>query len=165
MCSMKKGNEFNVIVVDWGPLAASNAPFQIITYPRAVANVPTVGEEVAKLVKFLIDADVVELPDVHLLGFSLGGHVAGIAGHHFKEIAGKSLARITGFDPAGPGFILAGLPRRIDGDDAEFVDCVHSNGGKLGTEHECGHVDFYPNGGRDQPNCNDFWGTAHTFRI
>ncbi len=47
---------------------------------------------------------------------------------------------------------------RIDPSDAKFVDVIHSNGddifsGGFGMRLSCGHVDFYPNGGQQQPGC------------
>ena len=64
----------------------------------------------------------------------------------------------AGLDPAGPLFINWDKSIRLDKDDADFVDVVHSNGGDLpsgqaGYAKPCGHVDFYPNGGRFQAGC------------
>ena len=65
----------------------------------------------------------------------------------------------TGLDPAGPLFdyhrdIQIGLAPT----DADLVDVVHTHGKggpilNLGTLRPLGHVDFYPNGGGDQPGC------------
>ena len=47
---------------------------------------------------------------------------------------------------------------RLDPSDALFVDVIHSNAKPLvdmgaGLYEPCGHVDFYPNGGQEQPGC------------
>lgn len=68
-------------------------------------------------------------------------------------------------DPAGPFFENFDLSVRLDPSDAKFVDVIHSNAkpmiqGGAGMYAACGHVDFYPNGGQDQPGCpNPFSGT------
>jgi pimeloyl-ACP methyl ester carboxylesterase len=43
---------------------------------------------------------VVPIENIHLMGHSLGAHIAGQAGRTFEEESGKLLPRITGFDPA-----------------------------------------------------------------
>ena len=65
---------------------------------------------------------------------------------------------IIALDPAGPLFESSDYRARIDKTDAQFVDVIHSNGdnfllGNLGMALPCGHVDYYPNGGKQQPGC------------
>lgn len=64
----------------------------------------------------------------------------------------------AGLDPAGPFFEGLDEEVRLNPSDAGFVDVVHSNGkplmdGGAGMFAPCGHVDFYPNGGKQQPGC------------
>lgn len=69
------------------------------------------------------------------------------------------LFTVTGLDPAGPGFDSDQAAVRLDPSDAMFVDVIHSdvkNGpidSSLGLQRPCGDVDFYPNGGKQQPGC------------
>ena len=62
-------------------------------------------------------------------------------------------------DPARPGFDFDDGRIRLDPTDAMFVDVIHSdirNGAidsSLGLQRPCGHVDYYPNGGIEQPGC------------
>lgn len=67
-------------------------------------------------------------------------------------------ALITGMDPAGPLYEGKDVLVRLDPTDAVFVDVIHSNAKPLvdmgaGMYQACGHVDFYPNGGQEQPGC------------
>jgi len=66
--------------------------------------------------------------DFHLIGFSLGAHVAGFAGKKVQE-SGKQLkvGRITGLDPASPGFDFDSPDVRLDKADAKFVDVIHTD--------------------------------------
>ena len=65
----------------------------------------------------------------------------------------------TGLDPARPGFDFDHADARLDPSDAMFVDVIHSDVSdgiidcSLGLKRPCGHVDFYPNGGKQQPGC------------
>nr|XP_040582970.1 inactive pancreatic lipase-related protein 1-like [Lepeophtheirus salmonis] len=87
-------------------------------------------------------------PNLHLIGFSLGAHVCGIVGSNIPNCS-----RISGLDPAGPAFSGKETKFRLDKDDADFVDVIHTNGFGLGIYHSSGHVDFYANGGEKQPKC------------
>ena len=157
LCSYKKNliftiifikDDVNVIVVDWGNGAA------LPNYVQAAANTQLVGKQIALLIKWIIFEKSLTAKDFHLIGFSLGAHIAGFAG---MEIA--NISRITGLDPASPLFEGYDEKARLDPNDAEFVDVIHSNGdsffrGGLGSFQPMGHVDFYPNGGRNQVGCN-----------
>ena len=89
---------------------------------------------------------------IHIVGYSLGAHVAGSAGFHLQ--LGR-LARITGLEPASGGFERPGKLRSLRSSDAEFVDVIHTNANVLGlgTVDPIGHADFYPNGGHWQYGC------------
>ncbi|KAG7203906.1 hypothetical protein KM043_013265 [Ampulex compressa] len=137
----------NIVCVDWGPGSA------VPNYVRAAANTRLVGRQLAKLIRNLN----VSLERVHLIGFSLGAHVAGFAGAELGNVS-----RITGLDPAGPLFESQDPRARLDATDANFVDVIHSNGeplilGGLGSWQPMGHVDFYPNGGRMQTGCSNLF--------
>ena len=70
----------------------------------------------------------------------------------------KKFGRISGMDPAGPYFENTPNYVRLETNDADFVDCIHTDGKPLyeagfGMMQAIGHADFYPNGGFDQPGC------------
>ena len=138
----------NIVCIEW----ANGA--QIPNYVRAVANTRLVGTQLGQLLRGLNEHANISYDNVHLIGFSLGAHVAGLAGSYLNG----SIYRITGLDPAGPLFETHDSKVRLDSTDAKFVDVIHSNGenlilGGLGAWEPMGDVDFYPNGGRIQKGC------------
>lgn len=155
--------DVNVICVDWEN--GANLP----NYVRAAVNTRLVGRQVALLINSLNELTGSKNSDFHLIGFSLGAHVAGFAGAELFN-----LSRITGLDPAGPLFENYDPRVRLDPGDADLVDVIHSNGekiymGGLGAWDPMGDIDFYPNGGRMQKGCTNlffgavsdmFWSTS-----
>ncbi|XP_052870690.1 lipase member H-A-like [Anopheles cruzii] len=137
--------EYNIISVDYGPLALEPC------YLQAVRNLPTVANCTAQLLDFIIASRIVPLEDIHVVGFSLGGQTSGMIANYLR--AGK-LRRITGLDPAKPLFVFAPNDQKLDQSDAEFVQVIHTDVFQRGILHPSGHVDFYVNGGVEQPGCN-----------
>lgn len=98
---------------------------------------------------------VAETPfsSIHLIGHSLGAH---IAGHIGKNLNGK-IGHITGLDPAGPSYEGIESNNRLWYTDAQFVESIHTDYSPVlsfGMKEPCSHVDIYPNGGETQPGCN-----------
>lgn len=89
------------------------------------------------------------LSSIHLIGVSLGAHISGFIGAKLNG----SIGRITALDPAGPEFTGKPPDSRLDPTDAQFVDVVHTDMDALGFRKPLGHIDYYPNGGGDQPGC------------
>lgn len=102
------GNEYNVILVDWGALSTPKngtnlglTPLNDLArnpfYQRAVQNVPKVGRRIAEFIDFLITEKYLESPDdVYLIGFSLGAQVSGTAGWEVRQNMSTPIGRITG---------------------------------------------------------------------
>lgn len=146
-----KVGDYNIISVDWGKLESIN-------YIKAVTLTKPVAEQTTVLVKALKDIGVFE--KIHVVGHSLGAHVAGFLGQNVQKMGLGKFQRITGLDPAEPGFGLNGPADRLDKTDAEFVDVMHTNSGflwegALTIKSPIGHVDFYPAGGAHQPGCSE----------
>ncbi|KAL0132306.1 hypothetical protein PUN28_000234 [Cardiocondyla obscurior] len=137
---LNRGN-YNLIALDWRRLATAPC------YPVAVHNVPHVGDCLAQLVDRLRDYGA---EDIHVIGFSLGAHVPAFAANALKPY---KLPRITGLDPAMPLFVTVNKDEKLDATDAEFVDVLHTNAFIQGKIEASGHIDFYMNGGVNQPGC------------
>ncbi|EAA12397.4 AGAP007991-PA, partial [Anopheles gambiae str. PEST] len=138
-------DEFNIISVDYNPLALEPC------YLQAVRNLPTVANCTAQLLDFIISSDIIPLDDIHVVGFSLGGQTSGMIANYLR--AGR-LKRITGLDPAKPLFVFASNEYKLDQTDAEFVQVIHTDVFQRGILHPSGHTDFYVNGGVVQPGCD-----------
>lgn len=136
--------EYNIISLDYHPLA----PYPC--YFNAVGNLPVVANCTAQLLDFLVQNKKVEFDDIHVIGFSLGGQTAGMIANFIRS--GK-LKRITGLDPAKPMFVTAPPQSKLDKEDAQFVDVIHTDVLQRGVLHPSGHVDFYVNGGLEQTGC------------
>lgn len=90
--------------------------------------------------------------EIHLIGFSLGAHVTNYVSTTLRSEF--IIPRISGLDPAMPLFVTADADNKLDASDAAFVDVIHTNALVQGKIEQCGHVDFYLNGGVHQPGCN-----------
>lgn len=138
--------DYNVITVDWA-LGAFNP-----IYPQAASQTRTVGAWIALVSNYTIRKGGSSRSKQYCVGHSLGAHVCGIAGQFGQ------FGRITALDPAGPSFDDRDVSAGVNPSCAVFVDVIHTNGrplelGGAGTFRPLGHVDFYANGGIDQPGC------------
>ncbi|KAL1117630.1 hypothetical protein AAG570_003945 [Ranatra chinensis] len=131
-------------MVDWSDVAGN--PIYLIS----LLGVSSTGGDVADMIKALVAANVTEVSKIHMIGFSLGAHIAGKAG----SLLSPKVARITGLDATGIGYDPTRLDNWLDKSDAQFVDSIHTCGGSLGYSERYAHMDFYPNNGIPiQPNC------------
>lgn len=97
---LSRDEDHNIILVDWGDLCAF--PW----YPQAAQSTKLVGAVLAKFIKFYSDTGELPISKLHVIGFSLGGHIAGFIGKFFK--GPMRIPRITGLDPALPLFAVDG---------------------------------------------------------
>ena len=80
--------DINVVVVAW-----YNGSH--VAYNQAAANCRLVGVQIAHLIEVLHSEVGLAYSSVHIIGYSLGAHVAGYAGRSLRK-RGHQIARITG---------------------------------------------------------------------
>ncbi|CAK1540636.1 unnamed protein product [Leptosia nina] len=141
----------NIILIDWSNMAHGSY------LVNAARNTKKVGAAAAAQVNRLIEAGL-SMDRLHLIGHSLGSHVAGYLARELKNKYGKTVKRVTALDPAFPAFYPDGIVmEHISDKDAEFVDVIHTDSGVYGAPVRTGSVDFWPNGGKGiQPGCPRF---------
>ncbi|CAL1289444.1 unnamed protein product [Larinioides sclopetarius] len=135
--------DYNVIVVNW-------TSYDQFPYKLACANTVTIGNDIAEVIKFLQNNTGLKAKDIHLIGHSLGAHLAGATGRKISN-----LQRITGLDPAGPLYYPVQVFPALNYKDANFVDVIHTSNITTGYGYPdpMGDMDFFPNGGTSQPQC------------
>ena len=145
-------DEFNFICVDWGDYSTTSfLYFFNHSIPRRTFVIgPIIGQKLVTILHELsYDPNL-----IHIIGWSAGAQLAGYIGKTAMK-NGVQIGRITGLDPAGPGYKYH--KRLLNRHDAKFVDVIHTNAGYLlpyfGYLEPLGHVDFYPNGGTHMPGC------------
>lgn len=138
---LRRGS-YNVIAVDWSQ--ARN-----IIYSGAKRKVPDAGKQIGTFILCLHTNYAMSLKTLHVIGFSLGAHVAGHVG---KFVGNGRINTIIGLDPAGPLYHLSDSEERLAETDAKYVEVIHTNN-VMGYDAPIGMSDFYVNGGMNQPNC------------
>ncbi|XP_018564389.1 phospholipase A1-like [Anoplophora glabripennis] len=156
-----KNGDYNVVQVDWEKPARS-------AYVSSAANAKFIGMNIAK---FVTNAKIPP-QNIHMVGHSLGAHIAGFAAKQIYQTTNSKVSRISGLDPAGPYFQehILDKQERLHKKDADVVDVMHTDGGVYGIAFPLGTVDIYVNNGRaPQPGCsidfnvNSFGGLVEKF--
>lgn len=143
--AMFKLNDVNLFSLDWSQSASG------FTYFGAANNVAKIGRALGQFISTMMHEYNLDGESFRLIGFGLGAHVCGVAGH---EVYGD-IKYIVGLDPSGLVMETKPINERLDVTDAKFVEVIHTNGGfgGLGTDHALGHADFYANNGKAQSGC------------
>lgn len=128
--------DVNICVCDWNKLALQS-------YAISAGNTKKVGHYLGKFIKFL-NNEGIKYNRVSLVGHSFGSHISGFAGAY----VGGKINAIYGLDPAGPRFTKKEVKppnERLDPTDAGFVQVIHTDRERIGSDFDLGHQDFYPN--------------------
>ncbi|XP_042217719.1 lipase member H-like isoform X3 [Homarus americanus] len=134
-----------VILVDYWDLVTISRPYMMI-------NVRHIADITARMIDMLAEEKSVELTNIHIMGFSLGGRISGLIGDRIQT---GTIGRMTGMDASYPW-----LPPRIN---EEFLDAgdailvVNIRTSSIGSHSPPGHIDFYANGGLSQPGCQNWY--------
>ncbi|XP_017956665.1 lipase member H isoform X1 [Drosophila navojoa] len=134
----------HILIADWSPAAN-------LDYPSSRRSVSKVALVLAQQLEQFLARHNVSSEAVHIIGHSLGAHIAGGMGRHFNG----TLGRVTGLDPALPLF-TARSEDSLRPSAAQFVDVIHTDYPLFGDLTPRGHADFYVNYGRaPQPGCEE----------
>ncbi|ODN04554.1 Inactive pancreatic lipase-related protein 1 [Orchesella cincta] len=161
----------NIIEVRWPEIWKKK-----LSIVSVVARLLPTADRLAKLFTKWHKKDQIVLDTLHIIGFSVGAHLAGIFAQNVKKrTSGEAVCRITGLDPIGWGFDMQDEGHQIDHnlsltpDDAKLVDVIHTSTPDTaypfihyGTNQNRGSVDFYPNNGRAK-YCTPTDGLCHHF--
>ncbi|XP_078046324.1 lipase member H-like [Augochlora pura] len=133
------GSDNNIVAIDYRYITH-------IDYISAVSLAGEVADVVVNGIHAMIAAGL-DKTKLILSGFSLGAQICGIVGRKVKPYL---VPLILGIDPAGPGF----TNKSLSASDGACVIGIHVDGGFYGTKQPTNHIDFYPNGGKQQqPGC------------
>ncbi|XP_038208153.1 pancreatic triacylglycerol lipase-like [Zerene cesonia] len=144
-----RAEDVNILAVDW-----SRGSFG---YSVGVANVPQLGDLIANFVNILINSFGYNVNLIRIVGFGLGGHAAGAAARKINGV----VPHIVALDPPLLGWTHN--PHKLKSDDAAFVEVLHTSAGAYGYGEPLGKIDFYANGGAQQPMCGADYSCSHMY--
>ncbi|XP_076766919.1 pancreatic triacylglycerol lipase [Xylocopa sonorina] len=141
-------NGVNIILLDWGSVVLT------VDYYYVSNQIAFIGRTLAEF--FDRTEKWIDVDRLHIVGHSLGAHIAGQIGRNLKH---ATLPRITGLDPAGPLFYPSSC--HVMPSDAKTVVMIHTNSRLYGTPYQTGTVDFFPNENYMlQPGCMPLLGKS-----
>jgi len=161
-------DEFNFIALDWRYVAKMQLPGNGYDAPADWTELA--GVRAGKMLNAMMEnGTLTNFDDVHIIGHSLGAHVAGTMARTLFNLTGRNVTHITALDPAGPKFVDdQDTPIALKITDALYIDAVHTDGGLArpfvlqahmgNARDDMAHANFYMNGGQTQPDCPPTFG-------
>lgn len=142
-----KRKDINLITVDWAKAAGANY------FDAAFHNIEVLAPVLADAILNLYKAGI-DRKNLEVVAHSLGAQLAGMTGRQvILKTTGRKIYRMAVLDAALPLFFPPFLPT-VNQNDAEHLQTIHTDIGTYGQITPLGHVDFWPNGGRQgQPGC------------
>lgn len=137
--------ELFFVSVGWGDGSKT------LCYSWATQRGVNVGTILAEFLDFLLGDDPLIWKKLTLVGHSIGAHIAGVAG---KKVKKGKVGTIIGLDPALPLYDNVNDDFRLIESDANYVEVIHTNINHFGMATHIGNIDFYLNGGKNQPGCH-----------
>lgn len=128
-------------------------------------NAQIIGDGVGKALNSMFISGFYSASKVHIVGYSLGGQIAGRVGRYVKAISNgaRKIGRITGIDPCNLDiFTLFSIGSVLGVNDATFVDTIKAESVLTGSKDTLGHVNFYVNGGISQSMCDNDIHCSHS---
>ncbi|XP_041978292.1 pancreatic lipase-related protein 2-like [Aricia agestis] len=122
----------------------------VANYERAVLYACSIGKGIADVLVTLA-SNGISHNKIHIIGHSLGAHIAGCAGESFEEKTGNKIAKISGVDPIHPCFNE--ISNQLRSGQAKFVDTYRCNAYGFGADKSLVDAVFVVNNGKTQPNC------------
>ncbi|KAJ8736503.1 hypothetical protein PYW08_007159 [Mythimna loreyi] len=132
-------HDINLLAVDWSRGSG--------LYTQGLSNAVDCGRHIAFFINLLSSSFNYAPSNIRIVGVGLGGHIAGITAERVNGV----IPHIVAIDPSFHGWTHH--PDILKPGQASVVEVLHTTAGSLGYDYPLGDLDFYPNGGSNQPSC------------
>lgn len=131
-------DNYQLIIVDWSECSLK------CSYEEAVTNSKVISKVLSIFLLQLNSKTKINLAKTHLVGKNLGAHIAGQVGNELNINKKTKLFKITAFDPPIDLFEERTDVDKIDLQDADHVEVIHTNANrKEFIQNSIGLVDIF----------------------
>nr|XP_022910632.1 pancreatic triacylglycerol lipase-like [Onthophagus taurus] len=152
-----KKSRYNIIVFNWDQ-------YSYMHYIFSTELCRELGKNLGDFISDLVITLELDLNKIHIIGHSLGAQIAGFTGQRVMKRLYRRIGRISALDAAGPIFNFNTESYRLDRNDANFVDAIHTNNFFFGYYGPCGTVDVFVNNGIFQEGCPTIYDIMRSMR-